>query len=546
MEKQKADQIIVEYSKKIYGFAMKKSYSYAETEELCAEMVKEVYLSLLHAEEIVNPEGYVWRICEHTYAKYVSREKKMQGISIDGMVIPYFDEYKCDEDDEELKKLRKEIGFLSSKRRKIVYSFYYEGKSVAQIAAEQELSEGTVKWHLNKARNDLKEGFRMERKVGSLGISPVEVYNISHGGRPGSKGGPEYYLDDKINVNIVYSVYDAPKTKDEIAEELGMTPVYLDERINLLVENGFLVETKVDRYTTYVKFTPQKVSLEMGENVLKMKLKAAKLLAKDYVPKLREAIRDYKDIYIPGGNRELFEAAVIFYAVSEKCYLPIDRDLTKYRIRTLDGGDYYVTVHIKPEITDPDYHFTIKEAVKEYSYCGSMTRGSDKYPQVYSWSIDSRFSSRAGGYQNNWNSDYDAIYEAMCGTISDTKTNAEKYGRMRERGFLTEEGKLNIMIVKDNADRFFDTLPKPEQEMLGEFAGYALEQAFVMTRLYPPQMQDFVVAEFAGSFVGPDVAMMVMDELYDNGVFKPLTEAERSAANLLMFADKLPEGNLLL
>ena len=78
MDKQRADQIIVEYSNKIYGFAVKKSYSYDEAEELCAEIVKDVYLSLLHAREIVNIDGYIWRICEHIFSKYVARKKKMQ------------------------------------------------------------------------------------------------------------------------------------------------------------------------------------------------------------------------------------------------------------------------------------------------------------------------------------------------------------------------------------------------------------------------------------------------------------------------------------
>lgn len=541
MDKQRADQIIVEYSNKIYGFAVKKSYSYDEAEELCAEIVKDVYLSLLHAREIVNIDGYIWRICEHIFSKYVARKKKMQGISIDGMEIPYFDEYDLGDADEELKKLRKEIGFLSSKRRKIVYSFYYEGKSIEQIATEHELSEGTVKWHLNKARNDLKEGFGMERKVGSLGILPIETFNISHSGRPGTKGGPEYYLDDKINMNIVYSVYDCPMTKDEIAEELGMTPVYLEEKIDMLVANGFLVETKGNRYTTYVKFTPKKVSLEMGENILKMKLKAAKVLAEKYVPKVREAIGDFTDVYIPSGNRELFEAAVIFYAISEKCNLPIERDLTNYRIRTIDGGDYLVTVSVKPEIVDSDYHFTINETLKDYNYCGPMGRGSDKYPEVYSWSVDSRFSNRTGGYRNNWNSDYDAVYEVMNGTIHNTKANAEKYVRMRERGYITEDEKLNIMVVKSEINMFFDRIPNPEQEILDEFAKYALEQAMILTKMYPPQMQDFIITEFVRYFIGCDVAMMVMDELYDHGVFKPLTETEKATANLLMFADRLPD-----
>lgn len=542
MDKQKTDRIILAYSKKIYGFAMKKAYSYEEAEELCAEMVSEVYSALLRADEVANIEGYIWRICEHTYAKYVNREKKKTGLSVDGLEVVYFDTYNLGEQNEELDKLRKEIGFLSFIRRKIIYSFYYEGKSIAKIAAEQALSEGTVKWHLNKARNDLKEGFLMERKVGRLGLAPIEAVGISHDGRPGSKGGPEYWLDDKINLNILYSVYDFPKTKDEIAEEMGMTPVYLEERIEELAANGFLTETKGKRYTTYVKFSPQKVSLEMEENILKGKKKAAKVLTEKYVPTVREAIKNFREIYIPGGNRELFEATVIFYSIIGKCSIPFaEKDLGRYKIKTLDGGDYYVNVQIKAEITDPEYSFTIKESVKDYSACGPMIRGSDKYPQVSSWSVDSRFSSRTGGYQNNWNSDYDAVYELMNGSISDTKANAEKYARMRKRGFITEDGKINIMIVNSDANAFFEGIPCPEKKLIDEFAGSVLEQAMIEAKLYPPQMQDYVISKFVRYFIGVNVAMMVMDELYDNGVLRPLSEEEKTTANLLMFSDILPK-----
>ena len=72
MDKQKADELIVEYLPKIYGFAMKKAFSYAEAEDLSADIVAEVYLSLLNAGEVCNVDGYVWRISQHVYAKFVS------------------------------------------------------------------------------------------------------------------------------------------------------------------------------------------------------------------------------------------------------------------------------------------------------------------------------------------------------------------------------------------------------------------------------------------------------------------------------------------
>jgi hypothetical protein len=39
MKKEQADKIITEYLQKIYGFAMKKAYSYDEAEDVCSEIL---------------------------------------------------------------------------------------------------------------------------------------------------------------------------------------------------------------------------------------------------------------------------------------------------------------------------------------------------------------------------------------------------------------------------------------------------------------------------------------------------------------------------
>ena len=141
MEKQKADQIIMEYMQKLYGFAIKKAYSYEEAQELCAEITCEVYSSLLKAKEIINVEGYIWRISEHTYSKYVSVKKKHEGISIDETEIPFYDDYAFEESDGEIERLRRGIAFLTEKRRRIVFCFYYENKPISVIAKEMDLPE---------------------------------------------------------------------------------------------------------------------------------------------------------------------------------------------------------------------------------------------------------------------------------------------------------------------------------------------------------------------------------------------------------------------
>ena len=539
MNKQQADELIVQYLPKIYGFAMKKSFSYQEAEELSSDIVAEVYLSMLSAKEIVNIDGYVWRISEHVYSRFVSSKKKREGISIDGMDFSDDTSVWDDEVDSELDLLRREIAFLTQTRRKIVYSFYYENKTISTITEEMGIPEGTVKWHLNKARNDLKEGFIMERKIGKLGIKPIEATGFGHGGNPGSNNGPEYYLGNKLNLNIVYSVYHSPKTLTEIAEELGVTPVYIEDTVAELVANGFLVEQPGKRYTTYVSFNPETYSRELEDQCLQKKMEIAKLLVREYVPQIREALADIKDVYIPSGNRELLEAAAIFYAICNKCRLESKTNLAQYSIKTLAGGNFIAYVDIPATQRDLDY--VPSQTFPSYWACGSMNRWSEKYPSVYAWSVDTRYSSRTGAWRNNLTSDYEYLYEFMTGAIENTPANKEKFDRLRARGYLTEDNKVNIMVMRGEANAFFSKLPELSEEVKRTFVNYALEHAMLIAKDYPSQMRDLVVARYVDAFVNQTVGLMVMDILYENGTFRPLTEQEKITANLLMFCDQLPE-----
>lgn len=539
MDKQKVDEIITKYLKKIYGFAIKKAFSYDEADDLCSDIIHEVYISLLKSDEVINLEGYIWRISEHTYSKYVSSKKKHDGISINGMEIPYFDSLSFDNIDEDLNHLRREIAYLTETRRKIVYLFYYENKSVSYLSKEMGIPEGTIKWHLNKARNELKEGFFMERKIGKLGLSPITSTGFTHSGNPGSNSGPEFYLGDKLNLNIVYSVYFEPKTKEQIAEELGVTPVYLEEKINFLEGNGFLVKTSKNRYTTYVCFFPETYSLELIENNLKMKMKAAEQLVKEYVPAVRSAIADMTDVYIPSGNRELLEAAAIFYAITNKGSISCNKDLSKYVIKTTAGGVFITIVNLPSTQSDPEYVPTLD--FSNYWACGDMTRWSEKYPSVYSWSMDSKYCSRKGTWENNLTSDYEYLYEFITGNLPDTPANAEKYKRLKEREFLSADNQVNIMVVKDSSESFFSKIPPIDANIKNTFANFALEWAMINAKNYPPQIQDLIISRNVSCFIGFEVALMVMDILYNNGTFRPLTEREKITSDLIMFSDVLPQ-----
>ena len=539
MEKKKADIIITEYLQKIYGFAYKKSFSYDEAEELASEMTSEVYKSLLAAEDIYNIEGYVWRICEHTYARYVASVKRNEGVSIDSVGdIAYHERFDTGETDEELIRLRREIAFLSASRRDIVFRFYYKNEPIREIASRLDLPEGTVKWHLNKARNELKEGLKMERKIGSLGINPVKACEIGHDGNPGGNNrDASYYLSDKLNLNIVYACYTEPRNLNEIAEELGVTPVFIEDKVNFLESNGFLVRTKGDRFTTYVCFGPRTYSREQLDQQRGRKQKVAEKLVKEYVPAVIKAAESVKDVYVPGGNRQLFVSAAVMYALMYKCTgKNKGPDRSKYFIKTTDGGNYIASVSLECECTDPEYKMKNNGS---YVSCGGMWRGPGKYG-VTSWSLDTRYDSRKGGWENNLYTDYEYLYEYMTGKLTDKKVNEEKFARLAERGYVGKDGGINVTIFKGTESAFRDALPSPEAGLLDEAASLALESAVVEAKRYPPQMQDLIVS-YNSVPVDTVCALMALDILYADGTFKPLTEKEKVAANLIMFSDVLPE-----
>ena len=535
MDRDAADRLITAYLPKLYGFAMNRAFSYSEAEEICAAVVEEVYASLLRAETVIHPDRYIRRISEHVFARYVREVKRQEGISIDGLELQTEDEYPL-EASEEAARLRREIAFLTKTRREIVYLFYFKAVGIYAIARRLGIPEGTVKWHLNRARNELKEAFSMERSIGRLGLHPVEAEDIWHSGFTHNSG-PEKWLGDSLSLNAVYSVYWEPKTTKEIAEELGVTPVFLEPLVEKLEGGGFLEPVSHGRYTTHVWFSPETYSLEERDRLLERQQEAARMLVRDYVPLVRDFAAGLRDVYIPGGNRELLESTLVFCGIENKCAFPLKGNLGCYRIKPPDGGEYIARPELKKTCADPDY--VPSKIWPSYAIEGSMWRESKKYP-VRSWCTDSRLSDRPGGWGNNENRDYEYLYEAYTGRIRDDIVSAEKYRRLRERGFLTPEGKVGIMVVQGDMDGFMKSLPAMDGDKMKPYADFALETAMVDAKKYPPQMRDLVVAWDVAQFIGSTVAIMTLDMLYADGTFRALTKEEKVAANLLMFADQIP------
>lgn len=93
MKKQYADQLILQYQNKIFGFALEKMRNISQAEELASNIVCEVYKSFLNAENIINTDGYVYRIARNVYARYIHILNEGKNFeNINEITMPFYDD----------------------------------------------------------------------------------------------------------------------------------------------------------------------------------------------------------------------------------------------------------------------------------------------------------------------------------------------------------------------------------------------------------------------------------------------------------------------
>lgn len=369
MEKQFADKMIEEFQTKFFGFALSKCQNMLEAEELAARITCEAYVTMRQVEDVYNWEGYLYRIASNVYARYVQEQKKNDREVFGMLELPgAFDFEKELLHKEELQKIRNEIAWLGKQHREIVILHYYHNKKLSEIAKQLEIPEGTVKWHLSDAKKQLKKGLGKMREKGRLGIEPITFNAKGNMGTPGAMGDTSEFVDSKLMENIVYAAYFEPKTKLEIAEELGVSLVFIEDEVDYLEEYGFLDLMPGQKYRTniFIEDIPHDVLLQTRE----VETEIAKLVCDEYVPEVLMYLEkcDKSQFYIPNDDWNFFLWSMIPMMLFQIGYRDIDWERMRkknYLVKRKDGGDYVATASVYRE---ENYD----AAVKHERVCGPM------------------------------------------------------------------------------------------------------------------------------------------------------------------------------
>ena len=150
--------ILTDYVDRIYKFALSKSFSEDEAEELSQEILLTALTSLPKLRDESRFEPWLWSLAANTarsFRRYQGRQRAMFVYDAPEEMVDI--PVPSDDSEELYSSLRERIAMLSELYRDIIVLHYYDGLSTKQISEKLNIPIGTVTWRLSEARSKLKK-----------------------------------------------------------------------------------------------------------------------------------------------------------------------------------------------------------------------------------------------------------------------------------------------------------------------------------------------------------------------------------------------------
>ena len=152
--------IIEDYIEKIYGYAVNRTYTRDEADELSQEILLTVIRELPKLRDESRFEPWLWGVANNVAKSFRRSMSKNRALySYDILENMSYEESHDSEDEEIYDFLRTKIVMLSEIYRNIIILYYYDGLSTKEIADKLSIPEGTVTWRLAAGRKKLKKEF---------------------------------------------------------------------------------------------------------------------------------------------------------------------------------------------------------------------------------------------------------------------------------------------------------------------------------------------------------------------------------------------------
>ena len=284
-----------------------------DAEDLSQEILLEAIISYRKACGRGEPPAafypWFWGIAKNRLRLFY-RSRKKQAVLLGETVgnlsdsEPYYFDL-CDIDEaivaeEERARLTFELSLLSRIQRECVVLYYLQNRSVKEIARILGIPEGTVKSRLFDARKNLKKGMEEpmennETKNKRLSYAPADLNMCGCNDIPSHWN----FLQDTMVKQILVACAYEGKTVREIAEAIGVAPVYFEDKIDYLLKHRFIKETAPSTYIDDFPVVPQQadVDMQVAANAIHLAtMPRVTAIIRELLPEARKLILNERDL----------------------------------------------------------------------------------------------------------------------------------------------------------------------------------------------------------------------------------------------------------
>ena len=226
-----------EFIAKLYGWSYNHNFDRIAAEELSQEII----LQLLIASQTVKYDytyAYIWKIAENTYNR-TTRQTIKHGnhAEYDHYINVNTDTNMEDDiitaivDSADYDAIRSQISYMSKIYRDVMVMFYFDGLQMNEIADKLNIPLNRVKQRLHTAKEKIKK--EVTNMSNNIALKPYKL-DLSGSGNP-LKFNPRDQLQSVITQNIAYVCRNKAKTPSEIATELSVPTVFIEDLISKMI-----------------------------------------------------------------------------------------------------------------------------------------------------------------------------------------------------------------------------------------------------------------------------------------------------------------------
>ena len=474
----------------------------------------------------------------------------MLGVSIDeaaGLISDPLPEILTDDNKDSIRRLRSEIAYLSKMQRRVVILYYFENQKQADIARELDIPLGTVKWHLFEAKKELKRGMDTMRKTSDLKFNPIKFHSCGINGSIGTKSLDEFFRS-ALSQNICYCVRNTAMTINEIADKLGVSPVYIESEAEFLEEYGFLQVHGNKYIVNFIISEPTAELLTMQNDMYK---RASELFANDLYDEITSSgILDNPAIVCrqtdepicltksPRTDYNFILWSLIPYIAACSGEKLMNEKISFEEVSTVrpDGANNIVHAAVVSEnIILPDDYVYMK------NWCGPMWNGDG---ERILWQIDSQWSDRDNNKTIKYSEEAKRILSLYSRDLEGRLTKDE-YAWLAERGFVKTNGdydgyfksswQIVILSNKEIQTKLLDIGERLKVKYKKNFDELKKPYADVVINSVPSHLRKIKEYELQFTFHSDGWFLIhCINTLIKNGKLKEPTETQKKSLTTLI------------